>query len=349
MDINIGLQRKHFNDSAKLICLGLLLTCVLAALYFASDVTMATIMGIGLGVIVSPLMALLKFRFGIPRSVSAVILFFFLFGGAIGLGYAVYILAADQATALAERAPDLFNTIRAYALGVIREQPWIRQQIEGLDMAGATQKIFEKLFSGVGTGFSAISGAAIVFLLALYVAINANEYFRGLISAFPAHARSKAELVFTECAVSIRKWFRGQATVMLITGTLTTIGLWILGVDYWLVFGLLTIVLGIIPYIGILIAVSLTGLVTLASAPDKVIWVLGLFFLLQQIEGNFILPKVMKDQADMPEAHMIVVMLFLGTWFGILGVFLAPPLFAVGLTVFRLVYVQKMDTLTSSP
>jgi predicted PurR-regulated permease PerM len=349
MGSNIENDRKHFNDVLKIVCFGIFLVCLLAGFYFASDMVLASIMGIGLGVIISPLMARLKSRFGIPRSVSALLLFLGLFGGALGLGYAVYILAADQAAALAERAPDLINTIRSYALSLIKAQPWIRQQIEGFDGAGATQKIFEKLFSGVGTGFSALSGSTIVLLIALYVAINAQDYFKNLLTVFPAYKRAKAEAVLVQCAVAIRKWFKGQAMVMLITGTLTTIGLWIIGVEYWLVFGLLTIVLGIIPYVGILFAVTLTSLVTLASSPDKVLWVLALFFVLQQLEGNVFLPKVMKNQADMPEAHMIIVMLFLGTWFGILGLFLAPPFLAVAMTIYNMVYVERMDQLTSPP
>lgn len=114
----------------------------------------------------------------------------------------------------------------------------------------------------------------------------------------------------------LRVRFRAQLIDMAIIGAITTVGLLLVGVNYWALFGLLTAIFGIIPYVGVMLVVILVSLVTLASDPGQLPWVLLVFFITQQIEGNIVLPMVMKGQAEIPEAVLIVVMLFFGSWFG---------------------------------
>jgi predicted PurR-regulated permease PerM len=123
---------------------------------------------------------------------------------------------------------------------------------------------------------------------------------------------------------------------MLLIGLITAIGLWLAGVEYWAVFGLLTAVLGIIPYFGIILVVIAATLITLASDPSKVPWVLGVFMFTQQLEGNVILPLIMKGKVELPVVPLLIFMLIMGTFFGILGVFIAPPLLAI----FRTLYIE---------
>jgi predicted PurR-regulated permease PerM len=130
---------------------------------------------------------------------------------------------------------------------------------------------------------------------------------------------------------------------MAIIGAITTVGLLLVGVNYWALFGLLTAIFGIIPYVGVMLVVVLVSLVTLASDPGQLPWVLLVFFITQQIEGNVVLPMVMKGQAEIPEALLIVVMLFFGSWFGLLGVFVAPPLVAVMICLYRNLYLPAIE------
>ncbi len=101
--------------------------------------------------------------------------------------------------------------------------------------------------------------------------------------------------------------------------------------------------MGIIPYVGTLIVVIAAALISLASDPSELPWVVLVFFTTQQIEGNLLLPIVMKDAADLPEVPLLIFMLFLGTWFGLIGVFAAPPIFAVLRTIYLMTYLPRMD------
>src|SRR3546814_16487725 len=95
---------------------------------------------------------------------------------------------------------------------------------------------------------------------------------------------------------------------MAIIGTLTSIGLWLVGADYWLLFGTLTGLLGIIPYAGIATAVLFSGLVTMASDISRLPWVLGVFSVTQQLEGHVVLPLEMRDRARLPAVPHLVFM-----------------------------------------
>src|SRR3546814_15492197 len=95
---------------------------------------------------------------------------------------------------------------------------------------------------------------------------------------------------------------------MAIIGTLTSIGLWLVGADYWLLFGTLTGLLGIIPYAVIAIVVLFSGLVTMASDLSRMPLVLGVFFVTQQIEGHVVLPLVMRDRPRLPPGPPLVLL-----------------------------------------
>jgi predicted PurR-regulated permease PerM len=123
---------------------------------------------------------------------------------------------------------------------------------------------------------------------------------------------------------------------MVILGVMIAVGLWIVGVDYWAVYGLLAAIFAIIPYIGTLIVVVCASLITLASEPSLVLWVIAVFVVAQQIEGNFVLPMLMKGQVELPEVPLLIFILLLGSWLGIVGVFVAPPFFAI----MRVLYIE---------
>ena len=170
-----------------------------------------------------------------------------------------------------------------------------------------------------------------------------QEYRKILISAFPKSKRNKVRGILQECANILRKWFKAQIIDMVIIGSITAIGLWVSGIEYWAVFGLLTAVLGIIPYVGIVIVVVLATILTLATNPTQLWNVLLVFGITQQIEGNLVLPLVMKGKVQLPEVPLLIFMLLLGSILGILGIFLAPPIFAIMKVLYEKLYLPHME------
>ena len=133
-----------------------------------------------------------------------------------------------------------------------------------------------------------------------------------------------------------KSYLGGMALVMLILGVLNSLGLFAIGLDYYLVWGFLAAVLGIIPYIGTLVGGLLPFVFAIATTES--IWppllVIVLYLTVQFVEGNFITPKVLGGSVKI-NALAAIIAVILGSFFwGIAGIILAIPLLAMVRIIF---------------
>lgn len=321
----------------------LLVILFLVILYKARIVIITSLIGVGLAVLMSPILDLLQKWIRLRRSfcalilILAVLVIIAIIGGLIGW------LVFDQVNLLIADIPRLSAKLRAEIEGVFDRFPWLLERIKGIDFAESLQGMGQYFFGGIQLGFVVAGGIIFAVFIGIYLAIAADFYFRGTIRAFPPRYRDRVEDLLVKCARVVRIWFRAQLLDMAIIGAITAIGLLIVGVQFWAVFGLLTALFGIIPYVGVILVVVIASLITLASDPGQIPWVLLVFLITQQIEGNLILPWVMKGQVEIPEAILVILMLFFGFWFGLLGVFIAPPLVAVIICLYRNLYLPAIE------
>nr|WP_277346370.1 AI-2E family transporter [Solimonas marina] len=319
--------------------LGLLLT----ALVFVKAILISALIGIGIGTILTPALMWLQRRYRIPRVVSAILLVALIVAVFGGIGYVIFLIGETQLASLVERMPDIISRLQARAGGLVDRYPWFDVDGALSNAPGAAKLVGAKLFHGAWSGFGLAGALVFAFVIGLYTAVEARYYRDALVGAFPPARRAAATAFFAEAARTIRLWFAAQLIDMAIIGTLTSIGLWIVGVDYWLLFGVLTGVLGIIPYAGIAIVVVFASLVTMASNLALVPWLLAVFFITQQIESHVVLPLVMRDRAQLPAVPLLVFMLVMASWGGLLGVLMAPALFAVLLLAYRRLYLPALE------
>ncbi len=124
-------------------------------------------------------------------------------------------------------------------------------------------------------------------------------------------------------------FIRGQLLVALIIGILSSIALLILGVDYWIVLGLLAGIGDLVPYIGPFLGAVPAVFITLATDPMKALWVVVAFIIIQQIEGNLISPKIVGHSVGLHPAFIIFVLLVGGALWGLVGLLVSVPLAGV--------------------
>lgn len=321
----------------------LALAALVALLVFAQLIVVAVLVGVGAGVILAPALHYMHGRLHIPHGLAAALV------ATLGvvllglIGWSIFAVVDSQLSLLAERAPELMQRLQGRLQALLSRYPWLRQNVASMDLAASAGGVGALLFSGAWSGIGVLSALVFAAVIGLYVAVEARSYRQGLVRAFPASRRTRVERLLRLSASTIRTWFRAQLLDMLIVGTLTSIGLWAVGADYWLLFGVLTGLFGIIPYVGIAIVVVFAGLITLASDPSRLPWVLGVFLATQQLEGNLILPLVMRGSVRLPAAPLLVFMLLMGSWAGLLGVLIAPPLFAVLCLLYRELYLPAAD------
>ena len=319
----------------------------LAILFVSRYLVLTMLIGIGLCTIIAPLLELLRSKLRFPKALSAIVLLITIMLLSTGILASIYFLVADQFATLKERSPQIYASISSWAFEIFNRYPWLKEEIGNFEFAQTAQDSMVNVLEALQMSFVAFSGTAFALIIGLYTAINSSEYFQSLTEAFPPKYRTNATNVLKECAEVLRRWFNAQILDIVIVGTLTGMALWAFNIEYWAIFGLLTAIMGLIPYIGILFVVQVAILITLASNPAQVPWVIFVFVVVQQLEGNFILPLVMKGKVELPIVHLLIFILFLGTFFGILGVFVAPPLFAVLKTIYKMVYLPYINKIST--
>lgn len=330
------ISNSEFWMRAKLVLFGILSIVALVLLYYSLSIVVVSLIGIGIGVLVAPILSFAKRKLNIPRALGALLCLVVIIVVIGGASFGIWYLVSDQAENLFARSPEILDNLKTRLLSLFTKYPWLQAQLEALNIGATAKGLVAPFFKGLISSFAAISGLVFALILSLYTAVSLHDYFTAVVAVFPQNRRNKAAYILSRCATTLRLWFRAQMIDMVILGVMVAVGLWIVGVDYWAVYGLLAAIFAIIPYIGTLIVVVCASLITLASEPSLVLWVIAVFVVAQQIEGNIVLPMLMKGQVELPEVPLLIFILLLGSWLGIVGVFVAPPFFAI----MRVLYIE---------
>ena len=186
-----------------------------------------------------------------------------------------------------------------------------------------------------GGGKLFIEGASVV-VMALYLARQPGMYRDGLISLFAPRHRTIAVRVFDDTAATLRAWIVGQLIAMAVLAALTALGLLLLGVPYWLAFGIFTGLVAIVPFFGTLISTLLPALFMVASGDWlKVLLVLALGVVVHVFEANVVVPRIMQRKVDLPPVLTIASVLIMGTLLGAIGLIVAVPVLCVTMVLIR--------------
>jgi len=170
------------------------------------------------------------------------------------------------------------------------------------------------------------------FLLLLY-----REKFKNVILKLsPENKKEKTVDILNKIQNTVQQYVIGLFSVILIIAVLNIIGLFSLGIKYALFLGLFSALLTIIPYVGVVIGGLLPVLVALITKDS--IWyaigVVGLYWLVQFLEGNFITPKIVGNQVNLNAFAVIFGLIAGGRLWGLIGLIMAVPLIAILKVIF---------------
>ena len=135
----------------------------------------------------------------------------------------------------------------------------------------------------------------------------------------------------------------GQVVEAIILGTMFFIAMSIFKFPYAMLVGVLIAVTALIPIFGAFIGLGVGAFLILMVDPMQALWFIVLFFVLQQLEGNLIYPKVVGSSIGLPGIWVLAAITIGGGLMGVLGMLLAVPLLA---TVYKLIQadVRKRNT-----
>ena len=164
-----------------------------------------------------------------------------------------------------------------------------------------------------------------IFVLTFYLLLDWNKFIRLTASPFSGKQEKRVINVISKIEKGLGRWLRGQLALSFIVGTLTFVGLQVLGIPYALPLALIAGILEIVPIIGPILSSIPAILVALTISPIMALATGALFLLVQQFENHLIVPTIMSKVIGLQPPIIIVALLIGAKIAGVGGVFLAPP------------------------
>jgi predicted PurR-regulated permease PerM len=187
---------------------------------------------------------------------------------------------------------------------------------------------------------------AAIMLLAYYWTLEGELVTRRLLFFVPLNRREEVRTLIAEMEGTIGSYFRGQAILCVLVGFLSLIGYWLIGLPYALGLALVMGIFEAIPMIGPTLGAIPAVLVAFSTSPEQVLWVLGVVMVIQILENNLLVPRVMNQSVGVNPVISIVSIAAFGAFFGVGGAILAIPLAAMLQIVFnRLFQLPTTDQL----
>lgn len=199
-------------------------------------------------------------------------------------------------------------------------------QGKGKQMLGTT------LLSVTDVLFSMMIIPIYMFLILLY----RTHFATFLCQLFDAKYHNRLKDIMGTIKISVQSYILGLLFELLIVSTLTTIGLWIIGVKYAILLGVITGILNLIPYIGIFVAGAISIVASLTGSSDLsiVVGIIVVNLVVQFIDNNLLVPLVVSSKVEINSLSTIVGIIIGGTIAGVSGMFLAIPIMAICKVIF---------------
>ena len=175
-----------------------------------------------------------------------------------------------------------------------------------------------------------------VLVMAAYLASSPTVYRDGIVSLVAPRFRAVARRILDDASATLRAWAIGQLLAMAVLALFTAIGLWILGLEYWLAFGIFTGLVAVVPFFGTLVSTVLPAIFVVGSGNWlQVFAVLMLGVVVHLVEANLVVPRIMQRQIALPPVLTIASVLLMGTLVGPVGLIVAVPTLALALVLVR--------------
>lgn len=218
---------------------------------------------------------------------------------------------------------------------------YLLNQARDVGAAGATGWI-AAAFAAIARGLArGVGYGVLVFFVAIYLAAQPERYRRFCLRLIPPGSRLQAERLFDETAEILQRWLLGQLVVMITIGVLSSIGLWLLGIEAAFALGLVGGLLTFIPYVGAVLAAVPATLVALTQGPFYALFVVLMYMGVHFIEGNFITPLVQAEATSLPPVLSLLSTVALSILFGPSAVLLAAPLALFMMVAVEVLYVEQ--------
>ena len=308
------------------------------------DVLLVIFLAVILGVYLEAVADQLERRLEMPRAAGLALALVVTLGAAVGVVVLIAPAVSEQVRDFLANLPQYLSDLDRNLTGLLRRVPLLGRSVTEQGPAGL-------LASSLNDLLDFLRGAAVPYLrggvefliegisvlvMAIYLARTPGVYADGLVALVPPVERSLARSILADLRTTLRAWVVGQIVAMVLLAALTTLGLWVLGIPYFLAFGVFAGVAAIVPFFGVLFSTLLPTLFALgALGLGKALGAAAVGVGVHLIEANFVAPLVMERQVNIPPVVTIAGVLLIGKLFGLAGLVIAVPILASIMVLIR--------------
>lgn len=279
-------------------------------------------------------------RLRIPRIVGAIFSLIVLLAVVVAVGALVWPTVQEQGTELIAQLPDIYVSVAdwlrevATNLGLDIEELLSQEVIEEWLRDPANQETIQNILFGFGAGAGVvirgvaetITIAALAPILAIYILMDLNRFKANALELTPPKQRTEVAYVGGEVGTAMGSFVRGQLLVALIVGIASSIGMWAIGLPFWLLIGIVSGILNLIPFVGPVVGGALAALVALLQGDFWLaVWAVAIMIGIQQVDNHLITPMVQRARVNLSPLVIILALIIGGALAGLLGVLVAIP------------------------
>lgn len=303
-------------------------------LYFGQNILIPLLLALLFAIVLSPSVAFftkrLRFPHGIAVLVSVVLFFIMIASIVVFISWQVSDITDDwnkiKKNLLIHYEHAQHWIKQRYHLSYHKQEAYIEKVTQGT-MSGDSQLIGNTLSSFTDTILNVVLIPIYTFLILLY-----RNLFLQFLYKMVRHKNEDILIdVLSEIKTVVKGYIVGLFIEMGIVGVLTTSGFLLLGINYAVLLGVITAILNLIPYIGIMVAGLIAIFATLGNSTDVylIVGIIVVNSVVQLIDNNIIVPKVVGNKVSINALVTMVGVILGGTLWGIPGMILSIPITAI--------------------
>ena len=243
-------------------------------------------------------------------------------------------LLVDQTTGLINTLPKLLQETNFLGVSAI---DWSSQFSFISDLPGNIGKTIFSIFSNIFMAF-------VFFIVTFYLLIERKNFSHYSLHIFGPEGAKKADTIIANLEKRLGSWFNAEIVLMTIIGLVSYLGYLLLGLSYAVPLALIAGFLEIVPNIGPTVATILAAIVGLTISPLTALLAIAWGILVQQLENNLIVPRIMKKSVGLNPLATIFFLLVGAKLAGVAGAVLAIPIFLTIDSIARVLLPSRFFT-----
>jgi len=321
--------------SLKVAASFMIIAFLVAFVYLGSNILFPLVMALLLAVLLRPFVHFLNTKLHFPHFIAILVALLL----AIGVIAALILFMSTQVREFMTDLPAIKQNLLEHLHQI---QKWVS---ETFGLSYLEQEVYIENTVANSQVISTSSFGSLVNVIMYLVLIPIYTFliltYRSLLLGFllklvPQKDIASLQQILIQVKTVIRSYINGLLVEVLIVALLTSIGLWIVGVDYFIFLGVMTAFLNLIPYIGIIFACAISAFIALIGSTDLSVMfgVILVNIIVQFIDNNILIPKVVGSKVSINALASMVGVIVGGSLAGIAGMFLAIPIIAIIKVIF---------------